>query len=233
MDVSNSGKLKMESKKAMFCVSHCRGHHSARPQNGTDALTFLLMSFLLSRSFHSIIFFSCSHNYYSVDIAVGSSTYLRFTQPDFVIQSHGRPASALVTCFSYSCDLRQAIFVGKFVDFDVSQRSYRLLRKRSFLAACCYELITEEVSQLVATTFEVASQLNDSLKLFQSFFHALSNNAKFVHWSAHEFDFATSLSCTIVDFRFPLSLSLSNVYLRTFGGSFGGSFGGVRIYLGG
>ena len=40
MDVSNSGKLKMESKKAMFCVSHCRGHHSARPQNGTDALTF-------------------------------------------------------------------------------------------------------------------------------------------------------------------------------------------------
>ena len=74
MDVSNSGKLKMESKKAMFCVSHCRGYHSARSQNGTDALTFTyVVSSLPKLSFYH--FFSCSHNYYSVDTAVGSSTY--------------------------------------------------------------------------------------------------------------------------------------------------------------
>ena len=35
----------------------------------------LVMSFLLSRSFRSIFFFSCLHNYYSVDTAVGITLY--------------------------------------------------------------------------------------------------------------------------------------------------------------
>lgn len=47
----------MESKKAMFCVSHCRGHHSARPQNGTDALTFTyVVSSLPKLSFYYFLF---------------------------------------------------------------------------------------------------------------------------------------------------------------------------------
>ena len=39
--------------------------------------------------------------------------------------------------------------------------------------------------------------------------------------------FRQAFLATFVDFRFSLSLSLSNVYLRTFGGS----FGGFRIYF--
>ena len=57
MDVWNSGKLKMQSKEAMCCVSHYRGYHSAKSQNVIDALTFsCVVSSLTKLSFYHFLF---------------------------------------------------------------------------------------------------------------------------------------------------------------------------------
>ena len=71
----------------------------------------LVMSFLLSRSFRSIVFFLCLHNYYSVDTAVGITLYhvarFRHLVSRIASFSFGNVSSCL-------CHLRQAIFRGNF-----------------------------------------------------------------------------------------------------------------------
>ena len=117
MDVLNSWKLKAQSKKAMLCVSRC---HVITQQGSKMALKhqLLVMSFLLSRSFRFIFFFSCLHNYYSVDTAVGITLYhvARF-----------RHLVSRITSFSFgnvffmSMSFAASHLSVKFVNFDVSQ----------------------------------------------------------------------------------------------------------------
>ena len=146
MDVSNSGKLKMESKKAMFCVSHCRGHHSARPQNGTDALTFTyVVSSLPKLSFYNFLFvftqlfIFCwyrSRKLYLPSFYVAWFRHLVSRTASF---SFGN-VFFIFLWFAASHFCREICWFRRVA------KSYRWLRIRSFLAACCYELKTEEVS---------------------------------------------------------------------------------------
>ena len=145
MVVLNSWKLKSQSKKAMLCVSRCHGHHSARFQNGTEASTFsYVVSSLPKLSFYLFLFVLTQLLfcwYRSRKLYLPSYYVARFRHLVSRTASFG-----FVNVFFIFLWFSASHFCREFVDFDVSQRPYRLLRKRSFLAACCYELKTEEVS---------------------------------------------------------------------------------------
>ena len=78
----------------------------------------LVMSFLLSRSFRFIFFFSCLHNYYSVDTAVGITLYhvARFRHLVSRIASF-----SFGNVFFMSLSFAASHPSVKFVNFDVSQ----------------------------------------------------------------------------------------------------------------
>ena len=78
----------------------------------------LVMSFLLSRSFRSIFFVSCLHNYCSVDTAVGITLYhvARFRHLVSRIASF-----SFGNVFFMSLSFAASHLSVKFVNFDVSQ----------------------------------------------------------------------------------------------------------------
>jgi len=118
MDVLNSWKLKAQSKKAMLCAFHAVMVITQQGSKMALKHQLLVMSFLLSRSFRSIFFFSCLHNYYSVDTAVGITLYhvARFRHLVSRIASF-----SFGNVFFMSLSFAASHLSGKFVNFDVSQ----------------------------------------------------------------------------------------------------------------
>ena len=140
MDVWNSGKLKMQSKEAMCCISHYRGYHSAKSQNVIDALTFsCVVSSLTKLSFYHFLFV------FTLLLFCWYRSRIHSLVRSLFSSSVSRVASfSFGNVFLMFLWFAASHFFREICWFRRVARSYRLLGKRSFLAACCYELKTKE-----------------------------------------------------------------------------------------
>ena len=157
-------------------------------------------AFVLSFSFRA---------YTIIILLIPLSESLFITQPVFVIQSHGQPASALVTCFSCLCHLRQAIFRGN-LSISTCRKVLSFIGKTLFSCRMLFQIENQqnEIAGRELRTKVPSSdrQLTNSLKLFQTCFLALSNNTKCVHCRHMHSIFRQVFLAPFVDFRFSLSL---------------------------